>query len=47
MLSAQGAGVAFVAIDPPLHMPTSLALPATGSSPAIQALLEACRAARD
>jgi DNA-binding transcriptional LysR family regulator len=45
MLSAQGAGVAFVAIDPPLHMPTSLALPATGSSPVILALLEACRAA--
>jgi hypothetical protein len=24
-------------------MPTSLALPATGSSPVLQALLEACR----
>jgi DNA-binding transcriptional LysR family regulator len=45
MLTAQAAGVAFVAIDPPLHMPTSLALPATGSSPVLQALLEACRAA--
>jgi DNA-binding transcriptional LysR family regulator len=45
MLSAQGAGVAFVAIDPPLHLSTSLAMPAAGSSPAVQALLDACRAA--
>lgn len=45
MLSAQPAGVVFVPIDPPLRMPTSLALPATASSPALHALLEACRAA--
>lgn len=45
MLSAQAARVAFVTIDPPLRMPTFLALSAAGSSPALQALLEACRAA--
>jgi DNA-binding transcriptional LysR family regulator len=45
MLSASSAGVAFVAVDPPLRMPTSLALPAEGSSSALDALLEACRAA--
>ena len=45
MFSAQAAGVAFVPVDPPLRMPTSLALPATGESPVLQALLEACRAA--
>lgn len=45
MLSARPAGVAFVTIDPPLRMPTSLALPVTGESAALQALLDACRAA--
>lgn len=45
MLSARTAGVAFVGIDPPLRMPTSLALPATGGLPALEALLEACHAA--
>jgi DNA-binding transcriptional LysR family regulator len=45
MLSVRAAGVAFVTIDPPLRMPTSLALPATGGSPALEALLEACHAA--
>jgi DNA-binding transcriptional LysR family regulator len=45
MLSTQAAGVAFVTIDPPLRMPTSLAVPATGGSPALQALLGACHAA--
>jgi DNA-binding transcriptional LysR family regulator len=45
LLSAQGAGVAFVPIDPPLRMPTSLALPAASRSPALDALLDACRAA--
>ena len=47
MLSAQAAGVAFVTIDPPLRMPTSLALPAARESSTLQALLEACRAAAD
>ncbi|MEA2243156.1 MAG: hypothetical protein QOD24_2712 [Solirubrobacteraceae bacterium] len=45
ILSAQASGVAFVAIDPPLLMPTALALPAAGSSSVLDALLEACRAA--
>jgi len=45
MLSAQAAGVAFVTIDPPLRMLTSLALPAAGESAALGPLLEACRAA--
>jgi DNA-binding transcriptional LysR family regulator len=45
MLSAQSAGIAFVTIDPPLRMSTSLALSAAANSPALQALLDACRAA--
>jgi DNA-binding transcriptional LysR family regulator len=45
MLSADGAGVAFVPVDPPLRMTTALAWPAAGSSPALNALVEACRAA--
>jgi DNA-binding transcriptional LysR family regulator len=44
MLSADGHGVAFVTLDPALRMPTSLALPAAGGSPALETLLEACRA---
>jgi DNA-binding transcriptional LysR family regulator len=47
MFSAQAVGVAFVRIDPPLRMPTSLALPAARESSVLQALLEACHAAAD
>jgi hypothetical protein len=36
-------GVRFLAPEPPLHMPTSLALAAGGPRPGIEALLAACR----
>jgi DNA-binding transcriptional LysR family regulator len=39
-------GVSFAEPDPPLRMPTSLALAADRTGPAVEALLAACRAGR-
>jgi DNA-binding transcriptional LysR family regulator len=45
VLAGMAGGVAFRALaDPPLRMPTLLALPATRSEPALDALVDACHA---